>query len=154
MASRYGKLRSALGAGTVIQGKLSFDTAVRIDGKLSGEVFSTSALIVGKSGSIDANIEVDSLIVLGSVKGSVKAKERVELLAGGSLEGDLTAPVLVVEEGARLSGDCRMNSAPKIPAPQPKKEIEQEAKALKDKKAKASSSADKAGEKAQEVRVH
>lgn len=105
---RYGKIRSALGPGTVIQGKLSFDTPVRIDGKLSGEIFSSRELIVGQQGVIDAQVEVASLVVMGRVKGNVKAGERIELLAGGVLEGDITAPSFVMQEGAVFNGRCKM----------------------------------------------
>jgi cytoskeletal protein CcmA (bactofilin family) len=106
IAERYGKLRSALGSGTVIQGKLSFDTTVRIDGKLSGEIFSSKALIVGTSGTIDAQIQVASLVVMGTVKGKVKASERIELLAGGKIEGEISSPIFIMEEGAQLVGGC------------------------------------------------
>ncbi|NMC62498.1 MAG: polymer-forming cytoskeletal protein, partial [SAR324 cluster bacterium] len=83
---RFGQVRSALGTGTVIQGKLTFDTPVRIDGKLSGEIFSTAALIVGREGVIDASVDVTTLIVLGAIKGPIRASERAEVYSGGSLE--------------------------------------------------------------------
>jgi cytoskeletal protein CcmA (bactofilin family) len=105
---KYGRVRSALGAGTVIQGKLSFDTPVRIDGKLSGEIFSSKALIVGPTGQIDAKVEVACLVIMGSVKGNVKASERIELLAGGQLEGEISTQVFVIESGARFTGGCSM----------------------------------------------
>ncbi|MCO6432590.1 MAG: polymer-forming cytoskeletal protein [Deltaproteobacteria bacterium] len=114
IAQRHEKVRSALGPGTVIQGKLSFDTPVRIDGKLSGEVFSSRALIVGKSGQIDANVEVASLIVYGSVKGSIRATEKVEIYEGGSLDGELKTPALMVESGAKLNAECDMGSRSKV----------------------------------------
>jgi cytoskeletal protein CcmA (bactofilin family) len=110
---RYSKLRSALGAGTVIQGKLSFDTPVRIDGKLSGEVFSSKALIVGETGSIDADVSVASLVVMGHVSGNIKATESIELMKGGSLEGDIESPSLLMEEGARFNGNCSMGGSKK-----------------------------------------
>lgn len=109
IAERFGKIRSALGPGTVIQGKLSFDTPVSIDGKLSGEVYSTKALIVGKQGVIDAKLlEVATLVVLGTVKGSIKASEGIELIKGGKIIGDITTPRLLIEEGAMLDGSCAM----------------------------------------------
>ncbi len=114
IADRYGKVRSALGPGTVIQGKLSFDTAVSIDGKLTGEVFSTKALLVGKAGVVDAQIEVAALIVRGVVKGTIKATERVEILAGGQLLGDITTPVLLMEEGCVFTGNCSMGSNQRV----------------------------------------
>jgi len=120
---KFGKVRSALGSGTVIQGKLSFDTPVRIDGKLSGEIFSSNALIVGESGVIEAQVEAASLIILGKVKGTVKVTERIELHAGGVLEGDIQAPTLVIHNGAQFNGNCSMgHNAGSISIPERKTE--------------------------------
>lgn len=107
---RFDKVRSALGPGTVIQGKLSFDTAVRIDGKLSGEVFSTDSLIVGPSGSIDAQIDAKHLVVMGVVRGTIKVSGKIELLAGGRIESDINTPILVMEPGSIFNGKCAMNT--------------------------------------------
>lgn len=115
---RYGKVRSALDGGTVIQGKLTFDTPVRIDGKLTGEIFSSSTLIIGPTGVVDATVEVASLVVLGSLKGSVKVSDRIEVYSHGSVEGSLTTPVLVVEQGCTLNGECKMPEAPKAKSPE------------------------------------
>ena len=108
LSTRFGKVRSALGVGTLIQGKLSFDTPVRIDGKLSGEVFSSEALIVGPSGLVDAQLEVASLVVLGTLKGKVKATQQIEVYSGGKLEAEVITSSLKVEEGAHFSGKCSM----------------------------------------------
>ncbi len=107
---RFGKARSALGAGTIIQGKLSFDTPVCIDGQLSGEIYSTKAVIVGESGRVDADIEVQSLVIMGKVKGTVKASERVEILSGGEMNGTITTSLLTIEDGARFNGQSSMTS--------------------------------------------
>lgn len=113
LEQRYGKARSALGSGTVIQGKLSFDTPVRIDGKLGGEIFSSKALIVGPTGSVSAEVQVAALVVMGTVTGNIVAADRVEVLSGGKIEGNVTAPVIYVEEGAVLNGHCSMKAAAK-----------------------------------------
>lgn len=107
-AEKYNKIRSALGPGTVIQGKLSFDTPVRIDGKLSGEIYSSKSLIVGNTGVIEAEIHVAALIVMGVVRGNIRASEKVELLQGGELYGDVTTPYMVMEDGAFFNGCCTM----------------------------------------------
>lgn len=107
---RFGVVRSALGPGTVIQGKLSFDTPVRIDGKLSGEIFSSDALIVGEKGSVEAQVEVATLVVLGQVKGQVTARKGVYVMAGGRLEGTVATPSIMLEESAILNGRCTMGA--------------------------------------------
>lgn len=114
ISQRHEKVRSALGPGTVIQGKLSFDTPVRIDGKLSGEVFSSRALIVGKTGQIDATVDVASLIVYGAVRGKIRATEKIEIYEGGSVEGEIKTPSLKVESGAILGGECDMGTRSKV----------------------------------------
>lgn len=106
---RYGsKLRTALGPGTIIQGKLSFDAPVKIDGKLSGEIFASKDLIVGKTGEVTADIHAATLIILGKVKGKIKASEGIEILSGAILEADITTPKLMIEEGAVFRGACQM----------------------------------------------
>ena len=105
------RVRSALGPGTVIQGKLSFDAPVSIDGKLGGEVFSSKALLVGKTGIVDAKVDVASLIVFGRVRGTVSAAERVEIRAGAVVEAEIVTPILVVEEGGVFNGSCQRGGA-------------------------------------------
>ena len=107
----HNKVRSALGPGTVIQGRLSFDSVVSIDGKLGGEIFSSKALYVGRSGVIDAKIEVQSLIVRGVVRGTIKATERIEIREGGQILGDIITPVLVMDDGCVFNGACTMTQA-------------------------------------------
>lgn len=114
LLQRFGKVRSALSEGTVVNGKLSFDATVRIDGRLKGEIFSSKTLIVGAGGEVDADITVASLIVFGAVKGMVKASDRVELLAGANLEGEVISPVLVVAEGANFNGNSRISCSSKV----------------------------------------
>lgn len=107
---RFGRVRSALSPGTIIQGKLSFDSPVRIDGKLSGEVFSSQILLIGTSGLVDAGIEADTVVVLGKLKGSLKAKTRVEIFPGAEVDASIVTPVLVVHEGAFVQGRCTMQA--------------------------------------------
>ena len=111
---RFGSnLKSALGPGTVINGRMSFDSPVRIDGHLTGEVVSTSTLIVGEQATIEANIKVGSLVVLGEVKGPVEAGDLVEVKKGGIVLGDILADRLVIEEGGLFDGNCGMRAGGK-----------------------------------------
>lgn len=101
-------VRTALGPGTLIDGKFSFDSPVRIDGDLSGEVSSTSALIVGEEASVKADIQVGSLIVFGQVSGKVDVRDLVEIRAGGRIEADIRAERVVIEHGGYFNGYCHM----------------------------------------------
>ena len=109
LVRRFGAaVKAAIGPGTMIEGKLSFEAPVRIDGTLLGEVSSTSTLIVGEQGTVKATIQVGSLVVLGQVIGKVDARELVEIRNGGHLEADLQTRRIVVEEGGFFEGPCKM----------------------------------------------
>lgn len=105
---RFGTIRSALGSGTNIQGKLNFDVPVRIDGELGGEIYSSQPVIVGPSAKIHASIEAATLIILGTVEGDVIATDRVEIFKGGSLNGSVQSPVFVLEEDGLFNGKIEM----------------------------------------------
>lgn len=117
-SDEFTNVRSALGPGTVIQGKLSFDTPVRIDGKLSGEISSTDVLIVGESGEIEAELKVKALIVFGKVKGEVEAEERIVLMPTARFEGLSRSPRLRIDEGAKFNARCEMGGLGKSKEPQ------------------------------------
>lgn len=97
-------IKSALGPGTLIEGKLRFDSPVRIDGTLKGEVTSTSVLIVGEQATVEAAIHVGTLIVYGQVVGKVRADDLVEIKKGGYLEADILARRVMMDEGGFWQG--------------------------------------------------
>ena len=100
-----GNVRSALGPGTVIEGKFRFDEPVRIDGELSGEVRSSSALIVGEEATVEGRINVGALIVMGEVTGPIIAEDLVELRNGARVRGDITTKRIAIEDGAFFEGE-------------------------------------------------
>lgn len=104
-----GDLNGFLDAGSHIRGELHFDDTFRIDGRLTGKAISKGNLVVGENGEVDAEIEVGGVYVSGTVRGQVKASERIEIAAGGRVYADLHTPVLVVEDGAILEGHCSMS---------------------------------------------
>ena len=102
------EINAFLGAGTVYEGKLSFQGAVRVDGVFSGEILSEGALIAGKDSVISATLHVGELVLSGTFTGDVHAKRRVVVHRGGVLTGTVNSPALVVEEGAVLEGAIHM----------------------------------------------
>lgn len=111
-----GEIKAFLGEGTVFKGVLSFQGTVRVDGRLEGEVLGDDLLIVGEAGVVQAKVQVGSLVSNGRIEGDVRAKKRVELLASSTIVGRISAPCLVVMEGATLNGTCDMGALDGMPA--------------------------------------
>ena len=102
------EMNAFLGEDTEFDGKFSFTGTVRIDGKLSGEIFSNGTLIVGESAVIRAQIQVADMIISGEVHGDIFAERRIEIIFPGKLFGNIETPKLVLEEGVIFEGNCKM----------------------------------------------
>jgi cytoskeletal protein CcmA (bactofilin family) len=105
------QLNAFLGRGCIYEGKLTFEGRVRIDGKFTGEIFSNDTLEVGPDAELEAEIDVANCIIAGHVDGNIKARARCDLRAPGIVVGNITAPVITMDEGVRFDGEMRMNNA-------------------------------------------
>jgi len=104
-----GTLSGFVGSGTVITGESSFKSMLRVDGRFSGRITSSSGtLIVGAGGQVDANIEVSVCTIHGVVNGDIIASQRIELGRAAKLNGNIQTPSLVIEQGAVFEGSCKM----------------------------------------------
>src|SRR5260370_36954926 len=93
-----GEINTLLGRGSEFEGKLTFEGPVRVDGKLSGEIFSDDVLVVGEGAQVSAEIDVGVIIVEGSVTGNIRAKRAVELHAPARVRGNIETPSLYVDK--------------------------------------------------------
>jgi cytoskeletal protein CcmA (bactofilin family) len=76
-----GSLNGFLDRGARLEGTISFDEVFRIDGQFKGTITSDAELVIGEGGVVEGDVRVGRLAVSGTVKGSIHAKERVELHA-------------------------------------------------------------------------
>jgi cytoskeletal protein CcmA (bactofilin family) len=105
-----------LGLGTTIEGTLAFTETIRLDGVVNGKILSEKGtLIIGERAVVEAQIQVATAIVRGTVTGHIVATNRIDLYAPANIHGDIQAPVVAIENGVRLNGNCRM--APSQPQP-------------------------------------
>ncbi len=99
-----------LDAGSRISGKLYFETAARIDGQVEGEINAKDSLAIGESAVVAAQIKADSVTVAGKVSGDIVAVRRIEIRPSAKVLGNITAPILVINEGALFEGHCAMQA--------------------------------------------
>jgi cytoskeletal protein CcmA (bactofilin family) len=103
-----GEINTLLGRGSEFEGKLTFEGTVRIDGKLSGEIFSEDVLVVGEGAMVNAEIDVGVIIVEGNVTGNIRAKRAVELHAPARVKGNIETPSLYIDKGVVFEGFSKM----------------------------------------------
>ena len=93
-----------IAANVSIKGTMSFQKLIRIDGTFEGELLSSGKLIVGPTGSVKANINLDEAFISGKVTGDITVKTRLVLRGRAEVRGDITAPLLSVDEGVSIVG--------------------------------------------------
>jgi cytoskeletal protein CcmA (bactofilin family) len=114
-----------------IKGTIKFDKIMKIEGKFEGELVTNEGeLIVGKTGTIKANVKVKNAVIEGRVDGNISASEKVELKQKAQLTGDLQARTLVIEEGVVFVGQCNVNPNGTKPEKQTLSEVKKEEKKI------------------------
>lgn len=101
---------AVIGRSIKISGDLRGEEDLRIEGDVSGTVeLRNSSLTIGKEGRIKADVYAKTVIVEGHMDGDVYASERVNIRASAQMLGNVTAPRVGLEEGARFKGAVEMD---------------------------------------------
>ncbi len=102
-----------IGTSVVITGELNGSEDLTIEGQVDGKIeLRQHMLTIGPHGKINAQVAAKSVVVMGVVHGKITATERITIRKSGSVEGDLSAPRVVIEEGAHFRGGIDMQSWP------------------------------------------
>jgi cytoskeletal protein CcmA (bactofilin family) len=129
------KVVTIIGPGTVVTGEIKCKGTVRVEGMVSGRVYSEDTIVIHETGRVKADLIAGQVIVGGEVEGNVYAHDRIEVTSKGKLLGDITAPRVSIADGVIFEGKCAMKApgqvippmdngskdAPKAPAPTPPK---------------------------------
>jgi len=108
---REGDTLSIIGTGLRVEGDLSSDGVVKVEGTVVGTVRASRQVLVAKGGVVEGDIVTREAIIGGEVRGGIGAEERVELQATSVVHGDITTKRLFVQEGGEINGVIRMGEA-------------------------------------------
>ncbi|HOQ31024.1 MAG TPA: polymer-forming cytoskeletal protein [Candidatus Hydrogenedens sp.] len=112
-------VKSIIGSGTVVNGDITSESSLRIEGEVIGKITSKDTVVIHDNGKVKAEIRAQQVIVSGEVQGNIFATERLEITASGRVIGDITAPRVSIAEGVVFEGKCTMKP-PSNPVPQQK----------------------------------
>ena len=107
------ELNALLGHGTRYAGKLHFEGRIRLEGHFSGEIRCADSpedgvLVIGEGAEVEGDIEVGVCIVIGgTVRANIRARDAIELHAPAVVHGDLHAPNVFIDRGATFEGQCK-----------------------------------------------
>jgi cytoskeletal protein CcmA (bactofilin family) len=94
-----------IGPSVVIKGDISAKEPLTVSGRVDGSISAPGCVVTIEAGAhVTADVTAGGIVVAGTVKGSLVAEERIALRSGAEVAGDLRAPRMAVEDGARVSG--------------------------------------------------
>ena len=102
-----------IGAGTHIDGDITTNGDMRIDGSLTGSINVKGKLVVGISGNIEGEIICQNADISGTIKGKIGIAELLSLKASAKLMCDIITNKIAIEPGAVFSGSCSMGGVMK-----------------------------------------
>ena len=117
-------IKSLIAHGTRIEGNVLFEEGIRIDGDVIGDIRAAteqpSILVISESASVTGQVQADHIIINGTVKGPVLARQMLELQPKARIEGDIEYAALEMHQGALIAAGDEQLRIPALQA-RPKK---------------------------------
>ncbi len=98
---------SVIDHGCLAEGRLHFVGVLALNGQFRGELLSSDTLLVGEKGEAESAVQAGVAIISGQIRGNIMARERVELRSTARIYGNIVTPVLILEEGVVIDGQCK-----------------------------------------------
>ena len=100
---------SFIGETMEIEGDITSDEDITIQGKVKGNILVSKTLTIGKSGKVKADIKASIVRIIGEARGNIIASDKVEILSQGRYTGNIQSQKLVVSDGAILNGNINQD---------------------------------------------
>ncbi len=97
-----------IGVGTTIEGNISSNENIRVDGILIGNLATKGKVFIGQSGKVNGEIKCRNCEVEGTVEGKLVIEELLSLRSMSKIFGEIKTSKLAIEPGAILTGKCDM----------------------------------------------
>ncbi len=98
-----------IGIKTEMKGDITFSGGLRIDGKVRGNITAkgdgSSTLVLSEHAVVTGNVTVPHMIINGTIKGQVRASERIELQSKADITGDVNYKAIQIALGAVINGN-------------------------------------------------
>lgn len=106
--AEFNPITTILGEKTEFEGVMEFENSIQIDGIYKGEIKTPGLVVINEGAHLQANITASVVIIVGEVEGNINAEDRVIILTGGILRGNIKTAKLKISDGVIFDGNCEM----------------------------------------------
>lgn len=100
---------STISSDVSISGRVTGDGELSVHGAIEGEIVLDAPLNIEEDGRVVADVDAENVVIRGELEGEVVARQAVELVEGCTVTGNLRAPRIIIQEGARFQGNVDMD---------------------------------------------
>lgn len=102
---------ATIGPSISIDGHLKGEEDLVVEGRIKGTVeLKSNTLTVGSQGTLDAEVFAHTIFVDGTVNGDLYASERISIRKSARIRGNILAPRISLEDGAKFRGSIDMDA--------------------------------------------
>jgi cytoskeletal protein CcmA (bactofilin family) len=106
--------QATIGRSIVIKGEISGAESLFVDGKVEGTInLPEHRVTIGRNGHVKADVSAKDVVIMGRVDGNLVVGDRVDVRNEGSVNGDVVAQRLTVEDGAFINGKVDLGKSGK-----------------------------------------
>ncbi len=99
-----------ISTGTSLKGDISSNSDLRIDGNITGNIYSSAKIVIGANGVVEGDISGNQADIVGKVSGNIRTKDLLQLRGECVVVGNIFAGKLQVETSATFNGQCHMGA--------------------------------------------
>ena len=99
-----------------IEGRISGSGEIIVNGLVSGIIDASGTVKVAEQGQVEAAVHGKIVSIAGAVTGDITADERIELETSAQVDGNITAPRILIKDGANFRGQVNMREPERRPS--------------------------------------
>lgn len=104
---------NSLVQGTTIDGTITSDNDIRIDGSIKGKLICNAKVIIGPTGKVSGEVNCHNAVIEGSFDGILNVKELLNVRETAKIDGEVTTNKLIIQSGAIFNVSCVMGGGNK-----------------------------------------
>jgi cytoskeletal protein CcmA (bactofilin family) len=99
---------NSLVQGTVVEGTVTSESDIRIDGTIKGRLFCKAKVIIGPTGEVEGEVRCENAVIEGRFQGTLEVKGLLNVKEKAQISGEVSTNKLIVESGATFNVTCSM----------------------------------------------
>ena len=117
------RVAATIGPSIAIKGDVTGEEDLIVEGRIEGKILlKANSVTIGRNGRVKANVYANSITVEGEVEGDLIGKDEVVIRQSGKVKGNVAAPRVVLDSGARFQGSIDMEQQQQARPAEPKQE--------------------------------